>query len=414
MPNLRRRSEGGKHVASTAPRPSLAALLPRGGSASTRAAQGAVVAALTVALCATMGQATARDHAAATADAQEAAVVRQARIGAMTVADDAVQIAEATHAEGTQAAVDPTALEALDHAAAHLNDLIEQAKDSTAEETPAANAAPDATAGAAATGDAAGDTTAAGDDKAVPPAPATTAAAPAAATPAPAGDATATGTAAAPAATPAATALTVPATKGPEDRTTSKIRAAVAKVATLATQVHESAEANKAAQAAAAAQQAADAAAAQAAAAAAEKEAQRAAWKASLLGYANGRIPASALCGVSFDPAVQLRCDAAESLEALNASYAAAFGTNLTVSDSYRSYGGQIACRRTKGHLCATPGTSNHGTGVAVDLGGGIQTFGTAQYRWMSEHAAEQAWAHPAWAEPRGGKPEPWHWEYQG
>jgi len=49
-----------------------------------------------------------------------------------------------------------------------------------------------------------------------------------------------------------------------------------------------------------------------------------------------------------------------------------------------------------------------------VDLGGGIQTFGTAQYKWMSQHGAEFSWAHPGWAEPRGGKPEPWHWEYVG
>ncbi|WP_218022711.1 M15 family metallopeptidase, partial [Cellulomonas biazotea] len=147
---------------------------------------------------------------------------------------------------------------------------------------------------------------------------------------------------------------------------------------------------------------------------AAEQAAQRAAWKASLLGYANGKIPASALCGVSFDASVQLRCDAAESLEQLNTAYVAAFGTNMTISDSYRSYAGQVACRRTKGWLCAAPGTSNHGTGVAIDFGGGIESFGTKQFAWMKANAGQFSWEHPSWAERGGSKPEAWHWEYVG
>src|SRR5690606_6330796 len=147
---------------------------------------------------------------------------------------------------------------------------------------------------------------------------------------------------------------------------------------------------------------------------AAEQAAQRAAWKASLQGFANGQVPASALCGVSFDPRAQLRCDAAEALEALNAAYTARFGRSLEVSDSYRSYNAQVACRANKGSLCAAPGTSNHGMGVAVDLGGGIQTFGTAQHRWMRENAGTWSWTLPEWARAGGSKPEPWHWEYTG
>jgi len=69
-------------------------------------------------------------------------------------------------------------------------------------------------------------------------------------------------------------------------------------------------------------------------------------------------------------------------------------------------------CKRTKGYLCATPGTSNHGSGVAVDFGGGIETFGTKQYRWMAANAPGLSWTHPSWAESGGSKPEAWHWEY--
>lgn len=194
--------------------------------------------------------------------------------------------------------------------------------------------------------------------------------------------------------------LVVPEATGPEDETTAELRAAVEKIVTLSSAVEDSA------------QEAAEAAAEKAAAAA--KAAQRAAWKKSLLGYANGRIPASALCTLSFDSSAQLRCDAAEDIEKLNTAYRKAFGTSLSVTDSYRSYAGQVACRMSKGYLCATPGTSNHGTGIALDLGGGIQTFGSAQHRWMDAHAAEYGWVHPSWAEPGSSKPEAWHWEYTG
>ncbi|MCC2336284.1 M15 family metallopeptidase [Cellulomonas wangsupingiae] len=159
---------------------------------------------------------------------------------------------------------------------------------------------------------------------------------------------------------------------------------------------------------------AAQAAAEEAARVAAEQEAQRAAWKASLQGYANGQIPSSALCGVSFDSAALLRCDAAQALEALDAAFFAQFGTHLDVSDSYRSYGAQVACRANKGRLCAAPGTSNHGMGVAVDLGGNVQSFGTAQHEWMRQHAPAYQWTLPEWARQGGSKPEPWHWEYVG
>ena len=106
---------------------------------------------------------------------------------------------------------------------------------------------------------------------------------------------------------------------------------------------------------------------------------------------------------------MRLRCDAAEQLDVLNAAYQAQFGTDLVVNDSYRSYAGQVACKRTKGYLCATPGTSNHGSGIAVDLGGGIETFGTKQHRWMAAHAPDLSWVPPvvgrarAAASPRRG-----------
>jgi hypothetical protein len=131
-------------------------------------------------------------------------------------------------------------------------------------------------------------------------------------------------------------------------------------------------------------------------------------------GYSNGRIPPNRLCHPGFDARALARCDAAAALDRLDVAYRARFGRHLTVTDSYRDYAGQVACRARKGALCADPGTSNHGWGLAVDLGGGIQTFRTTQHAWMTATAHRYGWTHPAWARPGGSKPEPWHWEYTG
>jgi LAS superfamily LD-carboxypeptidase LdcB len=61
------------------------------------------------------------------------------------------------------------------------------------------------------------------------------------------------------------------------------------------------------------------------------------------------------------------------------------------------------------------PGTSNHGWGLAVDLGGigGLGQFDRPGYRWLQEHAGAHGWHHPRIMEPGGGGPqEPWHWEF--
>ncbi len=150
------------------------------------------------------------------------------------------------------------------------------------------------------------------------------------------------------------------------------------------------------------------------AAAAAAEEARKEAQRTSLDSYDNGRIPDSALCALDFADGQELRCDAAEALDALNIAFRAEFGTDLAITDSYRSYAAQVACRRQKGSLCATPGTSNHGNGTAVDLGGDAYTFGTDQHDWMLAHAAEFGWELPDWAQAGGSKPEPWHWEFVG
>lgn len=191
-----------------------------------------------------------------------------------------------------------------------------------------------------------------------------------------------------------------------QDPAAAALRSAVLALAQQVAQVDAAADAAVARATAAAAQAAAQTAAQQAAA-------QKAAWKASLQGYANGRLPASALCAPSFDSAALLRCDAAEAIDAMDAAFAQAFGHHLTLNDSYRSYAAQVQCTRTRGWLCAVPGTSNHGLGIAVDIGD-AGAYGTAAYAWLTAHGPAYGWHNPAWARPGGSKHEPWHWEYTG
>lgn len=130
--------------------------------------------------------------------------------------------------------------------------------------------------------------------------------------------------------------------------------------------------------------------------------------------YGNGQIPAAALCPLWGAPGHLLRADAAYAFNRLAEAYAADHGEALCITDSYRTYQSQVRLKAAKPGLAAQPGTSNHGWGTAVDLCGGIQSFGTPQHRWMQANASLYGFFHPRWAQQGGSKPEPWHWEYGG
>jgi D-alanyl-D-alanine carboxypeptidase len=130
--------------------------------------------------------------------------------------------------------------------------------------------------------------------------------------------------------------------------------------------------------------------------------------------YPNGRWPSAVRCGLFAAPGQSLRRAAAMSFNAMSLAYQAQSGSALCVTDSYRSYAEQVAVKRKLPGLAARPGTSKHGFGLAVDLCGGVQNFGAPAHRWMKRHAPTYGWFHPAWAEPSGGLPEPWHWEFAG
>lgn len=94
--------------------------------------------------------------------------------------------------------------------------------------------------------------------------------------------------------------------------------------------------------------------------------------------------------------------------------YAATFGTRLCVTDAYRTFDAQVAVKAEKPTLAAHPGRSNHGWGIAADLCGGVESFDSPAHQWMLDNAMLFGWFHPPWAEPTGGKPEGWHWEFAG
>lgn len=130
--------------------------------------------------------------------------------------------------------------------------------------------------------------------------------------------------------------------------------------------------------------------------------------------YPNGTIPTSGLCPLWSAPGESLRPKAAAAFNALSKAYAAQTGTPICVTDSYRSLSEQYAVKASRGQWAATPGTSRHGLGLALDLCGGINSFGTPQHLWMRQNAPLYGWYHPDWAEPGGPLPEPWHWEFGG
>ena len=130
--------------------------------------------------------------------------------------------------------------------------------------------------------------------------------------------------------------------------------------------------------------------------------------------YPNGYVPARALCPLHGAPGHSLRPGAAAAFNALSKAYEKDAGVPLCVTDSYRSLVEQVSVKASRGKWAATPGTSEHGLGMALDLCGGIQSFGSPAHLWMRQNAPLYGWYHPAWAGPGGSLPEPWHWEYAG
>lgn len=125
----------------------------------------------------------------------------------------------------------------------------------------------------------------------------------------------------------------------------------------------------------------------------------------------NGQLPVNSLCTL-WDPKHRLRADAAVALAKLNIAYKQRFGGDLCLTDSYRTLASQQRLKSIKPGLAATPGTSEHGWALAVDVCDGIQSGSGARFQWMRANASDYGWENPDWARAGGGQFEPWHWEF--
>lgn len=130
--------------------------------------------------------------------------------------------------------------------------------------------------------------------------------------------------------------------------------------------------------------------------------------------YPNGMFPVSALCPLWQANGEMLSPRAAAAFNAMSQAYAQQTGSPICVTDSYRSLPQQYVTKAKRGRFAARPGTSRHGLGMALDLCGGINNFGSPAHLWMKQNAPLYGWFHPSWAGPSGATPEPWHWEFAG
>jgi len=136
---------------------------------------------------------------------------------------------------------------------------------------------------------------------------------------------------------------------------------------------------------------------------------------AELGGLSPGKLHAADLAADALHRALgeAVRADAAVALSALNEAFRVRFGRDLCLVDSYRSISSQYAVKASRGYLAATPGTSMHGWGLAIDLCGD-EYRSSEVYGWLWENGPAYGWENPPWAQRGGmGNYEPWHFEYK-
>lgn len=124
----------------------------------------------------------------------------------------------------------------------------------------------------------------------------------------------------------------------------------------------------------------------------------------------NGALTDHSLCEL-WQGGEYLRPDAAMSLGALNEAFRASFGRELCLVASYRDLSTQYELKASRGFFAASPGTSMHGWGLAIDLCS-KETGSSEVFSWLWANAPSYGWQNPSWAQLGGSKYEPWHWEF--
>jgi hypothetical protein len=150
------------------------------------------------------------------------------------------------------------------------------------------------------------------------------------------------------------------------------------------------------------------------------------------VGYENGRLQDEALEVVSSRPGYDCRLavigGAADAWSAL-VILARLDGVGLNGGWCYRTFEEQMEawtrrqcfvpgkCDGEPYPPTATPGTSMHGWGLAVDVWDASEELlecSSVEFAWMQLNAPRFGWVHPTWAGCGRVGSEPWHWEYVG
>lgn len=132
---------------------------------------------------------------------------------------------------------------------------------------------------------------------------------------------------------------------------------------------------------------------------------------------------------------------AASQLVLLYKAYKAQFGKGFTISSAFRTLAKQEELYQNPksggykdkkgqwtggGGWAATPGTSNHGFGAAIDIAELYRYVGgktnpelnrqgrikSPEYKWLAENGPTYGWYNPWKLCDYGGNDEMWHWEY--
>lgn len=155
-------------------------------------------------------------------------------------------------------------------------------------------------------------------------------------------------------------------------------------------------------------------------------------------GYSNGKVPETAMTqltasflGVSSGDTIQicstkmsdpyLNPNAAVSIKALNDAFKQKFGHMMYFQSCYRDIAGQEYAKAKYGKGAATVGTSNHGWGLAVDIGpnpkkdqgcdsssSDLTSSEKDMCQWITDNAPKYGWKNGKDVVPS----EQWHFEY--
>ncbi len=144
----------------------------------------------------------------------------------------------------------------------------------------------------------------------------------------------------------------------------------------------------------------------------------------------NGEIPLDKLTKISGfilpngqKTSAYFELNAAAAFNELNKEFIKKFGKPIEFDgpgSNYRTYEQQNTLWKMykdgTGNLAATPGTSNHGWGLALDINGITNTgkFNSPLYKWLWENGKKWQIHNPSWAREGKSTREWWHWEYYG